>query len=81
MTRNGVFQTGETETFRSPAESNSRPDEMDGVNLPWLQWETSNDGSSLPSKDKRVLPVTPKSIVWDGAQVISTLISMIAFVV
>ncbi|KAI8529166.1 hypothetical protein RHMOL_Rhmol12G0204500 [Rhododendron molle] len=61
-TRDAVFQTGETETFRSPAGSNSRPDEMDGVNLPWLQWETS------PSKEKRVLPVTPKSIVWDAAQ-------------
>ncbi|KAG5523070.1 hypothetical protein RHGRI_035022 [Rhododendron griersonianum] len=61
-TGDAVFQTGETETFRSPAGSNSRPDEMDGVNLPWLQWETS------PSKEKRVLPVTPKSIVWDAAQ-------------
>ncbi|XP_058195039.1 uncharacterized protein LOC131311562 [Rhododendron vialii] len=61
-TRDAVFQTGETETFRSPAGSNSRPDEMDGVNLPWLQWETS------PSKENRVLPVTPKSIVWDAAQ-------------
>ncbi|KAF7123258.1 hypothetical protein RHSIM_Rhsim12G0172400 [Rhododendron simsii] len=61
-TRDAVFQTGETETFQSPAGSNSRPDEMDGVNLPWLQWETS------PSKEKRVLPVTPKSIVWDAAQ-------------
>lgn len=66
-TGDAVFQTGETETFRSPAGSNSRPDEMDGVNLPWLQWETS------PSNEKRVLPVTPKSIVWDAAQVISTL--------
>ncbi|CAL5380987.1 unnamed protein product [Camellia sinensis] len=42
---------------------------MDGVILPWLQWETANDGSPLPSKNKRELPVTPKSILWDATQV------------
>ncbi|XP_028095777.1 cyclin-D3-1-like, partial [Camellia sinensis] len=49
--------------------SNSLPVEMDGVILPWLQWETANDGSPLPSKNKRELPVTPKSILWDATQV------------
>ncbi|KAH7857330.1 hypothetical protein Vadar_011406 [Vaccinium darrowii] len=68
-TRDAVFQTVETETFQSPTGSISRPGEMDGVNLPWLQWETSNDGSPLPSKDRIVLPVTPKSRVWDAVQV------------
>ncbi|KAK7858088.1 hypothetical protein CFP56_014538 [Quercus suber] len=31
------------ETLHSPAVSNSLPIEMDGVVLPWLQWETSNE--------------------------------------
>ncbi|KAL6973084.1 hypothetical protein U1Q18_027257 [Sarracenia purpurea var. burkii] len=64
-----VLQYGESEIFQSPAGSNSLPVEMDGVILPWLKWETSNDGSPLPSRNKRVLPVTPESILWDGAQV------------
>ncbi|KAL6973088.1 hypothetical protein U1Q18_027261 [Sarracenia purpurea var. burkii] len=63
-----VLQYGESEIFQSPAGSNSLPVEMDGVILPWLKWETSNDGSPLPSRNKRVLPVTPESILWDGAQ-------------
>lgn len=83
-TRDAVFQTVETETFQSPTGSISRPGEMDGVNLPWLQWETCNDGSPLPSKDSIVLPVTPKSRVWDAVQVISLPLNsciMIVFVV
>ncbi|KAL8111605.1 hypothetical protein AgCh_019358 [Apium graveolens] len=41
---------------------------MDGVKLPWLQWETCDDGSPLPSKSKTEFPVTPKTILWDAAQ-------------
>ncbi|GKV05425.1 hypothetical protein SLEP1_g17440 [Rubroshorea leprosula] len=33
------------------------PAQMDGVVLPWLQWETSNDASPLPSKNN-----------WDATQ-------------
>uniref|UniRef100_A0A5B7AE29 Uncharacterized protein n=1 Tax=Davidia involucrata TaxID=16924 RepID=A0A5B7AE29_DAVIN len=70
--RESVAHCVETETFQSPATSNSLPVEMDGVILPWLQWETSNDGS-LPCNNKRLPPVTPKIILWDAAQeVIST---------
>jgi hypothetical protein len=58
-----------TETFRSPVVSKSRPVEMDGVALPWLQWETSNDASPLSIKNKE-LPSTPKSNLWDAVQVI-----------
>ena len=58
-----------TETFRSPVISKSRPVEMDGVALPWLQWETSNDASPLSIKNKE-LPSTPKSNLWDAVQVI-----------
>ncbi|XP_052301714.1 uncharacterized protein LOC7484458 isoform X2 [Populus trichocarpa] len=56
-----------TETFRSPVISKSRPVEMDGVALPWLQWETSNDASPLSIKNKE-LPSTPKSNLWDAVQ-------------
>lgn len=48
---------------------NSPPVAMDGVNLPWLQWETCNDGSLLPTKSKTELPATPKTKLWDATQV------------
>ncbi|KAL7233951.1 hypothetical protein ACSBR1_017538 [Camellia fascicularis] len=68
-TRDGVSHSRETETIYNTAGSNSLPVEMDGVILPWLQWETADDGCSpLPSKNKRELPVTPKSILWDATQ-------------
>ena len=57
------------ETFRSPVIPQSRPIEMDGVALPWLQWETSNDVSPLSIKNKE-LTSTPKSNLWDAVQVI-----------
>lgn len=43
---------GEIETSQNPAGYSSLPVEMEGVNLPWLQWETSNDGSPILSKNK-----------------------------
>lgn len=58
-----------TEGYQGREGYNSLPAEMDGVILPWLQWETSNDGSPLPSKIKAQLPVTPKTLMWDAAQV------------
>ncbi|XAR50301.1 hypothetical protein NMG60_11004588 [Bertholletia excelsa] len=67
-TRYVVSHPRETETYQSPAASTSLPVEMDGVVLPWLQWETSNDGSPLHSKNKSGIPLTPKHISWDGAQ-------------
>ncbi|XP_022737594.1 uncharacterized protein LOC111290516 [Durio zibethinus] len=44
-----------TPTFQSPAVFKSVPVEMDGVMLPWLQWETSNNSSPLPCKNKHNL--------------------------
>ncbi|XVE56637.1 hypothetical protein DITRI_Ditri04bG0026600 [Diplodiscus trichospermus] len=41
-----------TPNFQSPAVFKSVPVEMDGVMLPWLQWETSNDASPLSCKNK-----------------------------
>lgn len=54
------------ESFQSPAMSKSLPVEMDGVVLPWLQWETSNDSSPLSCKK---MEPTPKTSLWDAAQV------------
>ncbi|KAL7191753.1 hypothetical protein ACSBR2_023768 [Camellia fascicularis] len=68
-TRDAVLHSGEAETLRTQTRSNYPPVEiMDGVILPWLQWETCNDGSALPPKNKRELPVTPQSISWDADQ-------------
>lgn len=67
----------EAENFRSPVPSNPLPSEMDGLVLPWLQWETHNDSSPLSCKNKAKLPVTPKSLVWDSAQVILPLLELL----
>lgn len=53
------------ENFESPVGSNANPIGTDGVVLPWLQWETSNDGS-LMVKNKSNAPITPKSLQWDA---------------
>ncbi|KAL8478581.1 hypothetical protein ACS0TY_030457 [Phlomoides rotata] len=53
--------TRETETCKTPSGSTSLPVEMDGVLLPWLQWETSHDGS-LSGKNQTQSPVTPKAL-------------------
>lgn len=59
-----------TETFQSPTMSKPLPAEMDGVVLPWLQWETTNDSSSQSCKTKTQPQVTPKTKFLDGCQVI-----------
>lgn len=60
------------ENFESPVGSNANPIGTDGVVLPWLQWETSNDGS-LMVKNKSKTPITPKSLQWDAEQVSCTI--------
>ncbi|KAK7350689.1 hypothetical protein VNO77_09566 [Canavalia gladiata] len=50
-----------TETFNSPPVPRSLPVLMDGVTLPWLQWETSNDASSVKSLNKMHMTLTPKT--------------------
>lgn len=63
-----------TEISHSPAVTVPLPVEMDGVVLPWLQWETSNEATPLPYKNKMDPPVTPKTISWDAAQVLLELL-------
>ncbi|KAK3225152.1 hypothetical protein Dsin_005014 [Dipteronia sinensis] len=58
------------ETLQSPAIS-SKPlaVEMDGVVLPWLQWETTTDVSPQSCKANTIQPkTTPKSNFWDASQ-------------
>ncbi|XP_030940500.1 NKAP family protein CG6066 [Quercus lobata] len=50
------------ETLYSPAVYNSLPVEMDGVVLPWLQWETSNEGTPQSCKSKAEPPMTPNTL-------------------
>lgn len=57
-----------TETFQSPTMSKPLPAEMDGVVLPWLQWETTNDASSQSCKTKTQPRATPKTKFLDGCQ-------------
>lgn len=58
------------DTFQSPASTKPLSSEMDGVMLPWLQWETTNDVSPQSSCKKIDSPVTPVSSMWGAAQVI-----------
>ncbi|KAK9995508.1 hypothetical protein SO802_020194 [Lithocarpus litseifolius] len=59
------------ETLYSPAVSNSLPVEMDGVVLPWLHWETSNEGTPQSCKSKAEPPPTPNTL-RDAAQGVYT---------
>ncbi|XP_020212892.1 uncharacterized protein LOC109797306 isoform X2 [Cajanus cajan] len=49
------------ETFSSPPVPRSLPGLTDGVTLPWLQWETSNDSSPLTNLNKAHMTTTPKT--------------------
>lgn len=68
MVKGRDFAIGEAETCRIPAGSTSHPVEMDGVILPWLQWETSHDGSPC-GKTKAQNPTTPKTLPRDSEKV------------
>ncbi|XP_073018181.1 uncharacterized protein [Primulina eburnea] len=56
INRNGPYST---------VGSISSPMEMDGVNLPWLLWETGHDASHS-GKNKAQTPVTPKILHWNS---------------
>lgn len=58
------------ETFQGPAMSTPPPVFMDGVVLPWLRWETSNDTTPIGYRNKTEAPVTPTSFSWGASQVI-----------
>ncbi|CAL2261122.1 unnamed protein product [Prunus armeniaca] len=56
-----------TETFQNPAMSTPLPVAMDGVVLPWLQWETSNDATPIGCKNKTEPPGIPRILPWDNS--------------
>ncbi|XP_021854407.2 uncharacterized protein [Spinacia oleracea] len=58
-----MLQYGDTESFKSPQRSNLLPGEMDGVVLPWLKWETGNDGTPHLVNDNKQHPITPKTVL------------------
>ncbi|KAI3435297.1 uncharacterized protein J3R85_006222 [Psidium guajava] len=60
--------TTKLDTFQHLTKSMPLPVEMDGVVLPWLQWETSNDVSPLSSKKKMQSPMASRSGMLDAAQ-------------
>lgn len=68
MVKGRDFTVGEAETCRTPAGSTTRPAEMDGVILPWLQWETSHDSSPC-GKTKVQTPMTPEAPQRDSEKV------------
>ncbi|OVA04139.1 hypothetical protein BVC80_1501g3 [Macleaya cordata] len=70
--REPIIHFEETENFGTPTKSTSLQNEMDGVVLPWLQWETSNDGSPALCKSTPKVPVTPGNNLNDTAQEMST---------
>ncbi|KAL4295504.1 hypothetical protein GQ457_12G006460 [Hibiscus cannabinus] len=51
-TNSSIGGMTKTPIFQNPEVFNSVRFEMDGVMLPWLRWETSNDGSPLYCKNK-----------------------------
>lgn len=57
-----------TRTVQSPPSSIPLPADMDGVLLPWLQWETSNDASPAQCMNKIEPPTTPKTMLFDAAR-------------
>lgn len=56
---------------QSPAGANCHPVGTDGVIFPWLQWETSNDGSFTPIKEVET-PVSRKPSICDARQDITS---------
>lgn len=56
------------ETFKSPLRYDLLPEEMDGVVLPWLKWETANDGTPILSNDNKQQPATPKTVLRDAPE-------------
>ncbi|TYG43743.1 hypothetical protein ES288_D11G042600v1 [Gossypium darwinii] len=61
-TNSSIRGIAKTPNFQSPAVFKSVPVEMDGVMLPWLQWETSNDASPSLFENKPYLSQEAPSI-------------------
>ncbi|XP_058787748.1 uncharacterized protein LOC131662076 isoform X2 [Vicia villosa] len=56
------------ETFYSPPLPRPLPVLMDGVTLPWLQWETINDATPRTTLNKALLTLTPNTATASSTQ-------------
>lgn len=63
------------ETFYSPPLPRPLPVLMDGVTLPWLQWETINDATPRTALNKALLTLTPNTATASSTQVITELLN------
>lgn len=61
-----------TETCENQLGAPSLPVEMDGVILPWLKWEDSNDLSPLSCESKMEVSLTSRNALLDTPMVILT---------
>ncbi|KAK6794997.1 hypothetical protein RDI58_008450 [Solanum bulbocastanum] len=69
-TLGGIAKPRDSTTY-GEAGSNCHPVGTDGVIFPWLQWETSNDGSFTPIKEVET-PVSRKPSICDARQDITS---------
>ncbi|KAH9616510.1 hypothetical protein KSS87_007552 [Heliosperma pusillum] len=53
---------------RSPVRSDLYEGVVDDVELPWLKWETGDDGTPLPRNDVKPHPATPKTVLQDALE-------------
>ena len=60
---------------QSPATPLPLSVDMDGVLLPWLKWETCNDATPVSAMNKSDPPTTPKTILFDSAEVVVELMN------
>lgn len=77
----GGISIAKTRISQNPAMLTPLPIDSDGVLLPWLKWETSNDASPILGITKMESPVTPKHTSFDAVQVITELLMQILVII
>ncbi|KAM6594584.1 hypothetical protein CsatA_002287 [Cannabis sativa] len=64
----GGISIAKTQISQNPAMSTPLPIDSDGVILPWLKWETSNDASPILGINKMESPITPNNTSFKTVQ-------------
>uniref|UniRef100_A0A803P8F0 Amino acid transporter transmembrane domain-containing protein n=1 Tax=Cannabis sativa TaxID=3483 RepID=A0A803P8F0_CANSA len=67
----GGISIAKTRISQNPAMSTPLPIDSDGVILPWLKWETSNDASPILGMNKMESPITPNNTSFKTVQEVS----------
>ncbi|XP_062116024.1 uncharacterized protein LOC133830122 [Humulus lupulus] len=67
----GGISIAKARMSQNPAMATPLPIDSDGVLLPWLKWETSNDASPILGITKMESPATPKNTSFDAVQEVS----------